>query len=62
MKRQNRYEYWESIQDPNSIYSSYQQQKKEMRAVSQEELLREDIEKLITATLEKELKDLFPPK
>ena len=62
MKRMNKYEYWESMQDSNNVYSSYQQHKNDMHLLLQEDFIQMNLDRIATATLQKELKDLFPQK
>ena len=62
MKRINSYEYWESMQDPNNVYSSYQQHKNDMYLLLQEDFIQMNLDRIATATLQKELEDLFPQK
>lgn len=62
MKRQNRYDYWESQQSPNSIISRYRQQKNDMYLLSLKDYIQINLDRIATAALEKELKDLFPQK
>lgn len=62
MKRQNRYDYWESQQSQNSIISRYRQQKNDMYLLSLKDYIQINLDRIATAALEKELKDLFPQK
>jgi hypothetical protein len=62
MRRQNRYDYWESQQPPSSIISRYGQHKNDMYLLSLKDYIQMNLDRIATATLEKELKDLFPQK
>ena len=62
MKRQNRYDYWESQQSPSSIISRYRQQKNNMYLLSLKDYIQMNLDRIATSALEKELKDLFPQK
>lgn len=62
MRRQNRYDYWESQQSPSSIISRYVQHKNDIYLLSLKDYIQMNLDRIATAALEKELKDLFPQK